>query len=172
MQRNELERIFDEHAAYAFAIFRRFTVCDADARDLLQDWLVKLARGVDSLDDIDNERAYLMRVAYRHAVDWTRRVGVRKRTGEAAAEEKSIEQLFKSTPDPDREFLRASLEDSLSELPREQQIEVQLRLWEGLSFAEIGHTIGVSTNTAASRYRYGIEKLRSSLQPVYDEFKN
>ena len=133
---------------------------------------MKLARGVDSLAKIDNERAYLMRVAYRHAVDWTRRVGVRKRTRDAAAEEKSIELLFKSTPDPDREFLRKSLEGSLAELPRDQQIAVQLRLWEGLSFSEIGDTIGVSTNTAASRYRYGIEKLRESLRPVYNEFKN
>ncbi len=172
MQRPELERIYDEHASCAFAIFRRFTHCDADARDLLQDWLVKLARGLESLADIENERAYLMKVAYRHAVDWTRRVGVRKRTVDAASQEKLVEQLFKSGPNPDREYLRESLEDSLSELPREQQVAVQLRLWEGLSFSEIGEVIGTSTNTAASRYRYGIEKLRESLRPVYDEFTN
>ncbi|MDF1813438.1 MAG: RNA polymerase sigma factor [Verrucomicrobiales bacterium] len=172
MQRNELERIYDDHALCAFAIFKRFADCDADARDLLQDWLVKLARGIDSLSEVQDERAYLMRIAYRHAVDWKRRVGVRKRTKEAATEENVIEQLFKSTPDPDREFLREALESSLTELPRDQQIAVQLRLWEGLSFSQIGDVIGVSTNTAASRYRYGIEKLRTALQPVYDEFTN
>jgi len=173
MQRNELERIYDEHAAQAFSIFCRFTYCDADARDLLQDWLVKLARGVDSLEGIENERAWLMRVAYRHAVDWTRRVGVRKKTHEGAVEEeKLIQQIFISTPDPDREFLREALESGLEALPNEQQIAVQLRLWEGLSFAEIGEVIGVSTNTAASRYRYGIEKLRESLKPIYDELSN
>lgn len=170
MQRSELKRIYDEHAACAFSIFRRFASCDADARDLLQDWLVKLARGVDSLDAIDNERAYLMRVAYRHAVDWTRRVGTRRKNQRAATEESRIEQIFKSTPDPDREFLRQSLEACLVDLPADQQIAVQLRLWEGLSFAEIGAVTGTSTNTAASRYRYGIEKLRETLRPVYEEF--
>ncbi len=170
MQRSELERIYDEHAACAFSIFRRFASCDADARDLLQDWLVKLARGVDTLDSVDNERAYLMRIAYRHAVDWTRRVRTRRNTQHAAAGENQIEQIFKSTPDPDREFLRQSLESCLIDLPPDQQIAVQLRLWEGLSFAEIGDVTGTSTNTAASRYRYGIEKLRETLRPVYEEF--
>ena len=170
MQRSELERIYDEHASCAFAIFRRFANCDADARDLLQDWLVKLARGVESLEAVDNERAYLMRVAYRHAVDWTRRVGTRKNTQHAVSEESQIEQIFKTTLDPDREFLRQSLESCLVDLPADQQIAVQLRLWEGLSFSEIGDVTNTSTNTAASRYRYGIEKLRETLRPVYEEF--
>lgn len=170
MQRSELERIYDEHASCAFSIFQRFATCDADARDLLQDWLVKLARGVDTLDKVENERAYLMRVAYRHAVDWTRRVGARRKTQNAATEEIQIEQIFKTAPDPDREFLRQSLESCLVDLPADQQIAVQLRLWEGLSFSEIGDVTGTSTNTAASRYRYGIEKLRETLRPIYEEF--
>ena len=90
MQRTELERIYDDHARCAFAIFRRFTNCEADARDLLQDWLVKLARGLESLADVKDERAYLMKVAYRHAVDWTRRVGVRRKTRDAAAAETEL----------------------------------------------------------------------------------
>jgi len=170
MQQSELERIYDEHASCAFSIFRKFANCDADARDLLQDWLVKLARGVETHDSVENERAYLMRVAYRHAVDWTRRVGSRKKTQHAATEENRIVQIFKSTPDPDREFLRESLESCLVDLPSEQQIAVQLHLWEGLSFSEIGDVTGTSINTAASRYRYGIQKLRETLRPVYDEF--
>ena len=169
MDRNELERIYDEHASCAFAIFRRFTANDSDARDLLQDWLVKLANS-KPLDSIENERAFLMKVAYRHAVDASRKAGSRRRTLDNARFEKISEKLLKSAPDPDREFLRSSLESALTSLPFEQQIAVQLRLWDGLTFAEIADTIGVSTNTAASRYRYGIEKLRDSLRPVYEEF--
>ena len=33
-----------------------------------------------------------------------------------------------------------------------------------LTFAEIGRVLGVSPNTAASRYRYALEKLRAMLQ--------
>jgi RNA polymerase sigma-70 factor (ECF subfamily) len=168
MLRDELERIYDEHAPCAFALFHRFASCDADARDLLQDWLVKVARGHDSLDDIENERAYLMRIAYRHAVDWTRRVRSRRRTRDTV-EEQNLHPTFSEMRDPDRDTIRQSLECSLAELPRDQQLAVQMKLWDGLTFAEIGEVLEISTNTAASRYRYGIEKMREALRPVYDE---
>jgi RNA polymerase sigma-70 factor (ECF subfamily) len=36
-------------------------------------------------------------------------------------------------------------------------------VFDGLTFREIASVCGVSANTAASRYRYGIEKLRDAL---------
>ena len=168
MKEAELERIYDEHARCAFALFRRFSKCDSDARDLLQDWLVKIARGLDSLDEVENERAYLLRIAYRHAVDWSRRVGVRKRTRDALRDEDSL-STFTPEQDPDRDFFRQSLETSLAALPLDQQMAVQLKLWDELTFSEIADVLGISPNTAASRYRYGIEKLQTTLRPIYDE---
>ena len=35
----------------------------------------------------------------------------------------------------------------------------------------IAETLGISPNTAASRYRYGLDKLRQRLRPLYDEIK-
>jgi len=48
---------------------------------------------------------------------------------------------------------------------------VHLKLWEGLTFAEIAATLDIPPNTAASRYRYGLDKLRERLRPLYDEIK-
>ena len=42
-------------------------------------------------------------------------------------------------------------------------------LWDDMTFAEIGAVLDVSPHTAASRYRYGLAKLREALRPVYDE---
>lgn len=42
-----------------------------------------------------------------------------------------------------------------------------LKVWAGLTFAEIGNITGVSLNTAASRYRYAMERLRPSLQEFW-----
>lgn len=61
------------------------------------------------------------------------------------------------------------MEESIADLPQDQQLAVQLRLWDGLSFAEMAEVLDVSTNTAASRYRYGIDKLRQALRPIYNE---
>jgi DNA-directed RNA polymerase specialized sigma24 family protein len=46
---------------------------------------------------------------------------------------------------------------------------VGLEIDGGLTFAEIGAVAGISPNTAASRYRYALEKLRILL---IDSFVN
>ena len=51
-------------------------------------------------------------------------------------------------------------ESALRTLPPEQREVVYLKVYEGLTFQEIGERCGVSLNTAASRYRYAIEALR------------
>jgi len=48
---------------------------------------------------------------------------------------------------------------------------VHLKLWEGLTFEQIAGTLDIPLNTAASRYRYGIDKLRGHLRLLYDEIK-
>jgi RNA polymerase sigma-70 factor (ECF subfamily) len=48
---------------------------------------------------------------------------------------------------------------------------LHLKLWEKLTFDAIAQTLDIPPNTAASRYRYGIDKLRERLRPIYDEIK-
>ena len=48
-------------------------------------------------------------------------------------------------------------------LPADQKEAVFLKVVDGLTFKEIGAVCGVSANTAASRYRYGIAKLREAV---------
>jgi RNA polymerase sigma-70 factor (ECF subfamily) len=43
---------------------------------------------------------------------------------------------------------------------------VHLKIWEDLTFGEIAETLEIPANTAASRYRYAIEKLGSQLRPL------
>jgi DNA-directed RNA polymerase specialized sigma24 family protein len=42
---------------------------------------------------------------------------------------------------------------------------IHLKIYEGLTFAEIAEPTGASPNTAASRYRYAINTRREQLQP-------
>ncbi len=54
---------------------------------------------------------------------------------------------------------------ALSAVPYEQREVVVLHLQAGETFRRIAGRQGVSTNTAKSRYRYGLDKLRSLLNP-------
>jgi RNA polymerase sigma-70 factor (ECF subfamily) len=56
------------------------------------------------------------------------------------------------------------LEQALRTLPPEQRELVALKIEGDLTFGEIAVVLGISPNTAASRYRYALEKLRLALQ--------
>jgi RNA polymerase sigma-70 factor (ECF subfamily) len=58
-----------------------------------------------------------------------------------------------------------SLQAALIELPDEQREVVMMRIWSGMTLEEIAAATQVSLNTAASRYRYALEKLRQKLKP-------
>ena len=55
------------------------------------------------------------------------------------------------------------INSALHQLPYEQQEIIILHLQSGLKFKEIAKSQNVSINTIQSRYRYGIDKLRSML---------
>lgn len=168
MEQDELERIYDEHALCACSLFRRFSPCEADVRDLLQDWLVRIARNVDPNEAIENERAYVLRIAYRLAVDWSRRRETRNRYHQEAAENFASSEGVAAVNRDGQRFQR-EVERAIGLLPQEQQVVVQLKLWDELTFAEIAEVTGVPANTVASRYRYGITKLKEELKRWYEE---
>jgi RNA polymerase sigma-70 factor (ECF subfamily) len=165
----EIEQLYDEHAQSLFAFLLNFTRDEADTRDLLQEIFVKLAREPGLLDGVREERAFLIRLAHNAAIDMIRRRGTRERTKENFAAE--IISPLAQTSDPDEKTFRDELSVALGELPEEQRAVVHLKLWEGLTFEEIAATLEIPPNTAASRYRYGLDKLRGRLRPLYEEIK-
>jgi RNA polymerase sigma-70 factor (ECF subfamily) len=58
---------------------------------------------------------------------------------------------------------RLAVEQALRDLPADQREVLHLKIYEGWTFAEIAALSGESTNTVASRYRYGLSKLRARL---------
>jgi len=166
---SELERLYDEHASALFAFLLNFTRDENDTRDVLQEIFIKLARQPDLLRSARDERAFLLRLAHNAAIDLMRRRGARSRQHEQfGAEQISV---FAPTSDPDEAALRTDLSTALGELPADQRAVVHLKLWAGLTFEEIAAALEIPPNTAASRYRYGLDKLRVRLRPLYDEIK-
>ena len=168
--RIDVAQLYDGHAPSLFAFLLNFTRDENDTRDLLQEIFVKIAREPSLLDGIENERAFLIRLAHNLAIDLIRRRSSRERTKENFAAEKL--SVFAPTGDPDEEFFRKELSIALADLPEDQRAVVHLKLWEGLSFEAIAEALEIPPNTAASRYRYGIDKLRERLRPLYKEITN
>jgi len=165
----DLERLYDEHAGPIYAFLLNLARNEADARDVLQNIFVKLAANPDLLGGVREERAFLLRLAHNAAIDLMRRRGTRDKVRDQFAAE--IISPFAPSCDPDEQAFRAALAEALGGLPAEQRSVVHLKLWEGLTFEQIATALGLSPNTAASRYRYGLDKLRVLLRPMYEEIK-
>jgi RNA polymerase sigma-70 factor (ECF subfamily) len=52
----------------------------------------------------------------------------------------------------------------LAALPPEQREVIVLKIWNQCTFEEIGALLDISPNTAAGRYRYGLQKIKSQLE--------
>jgi RNA polymerase sigma-70 factor (ECF subfamily) len=163
----DLGRIYDEHASSLFAYLFNLTRNEAETRDLLQDLFCKLARCPPALAHVRDERAWLIRLAHHLFIDGYRRRASRERTADRAAGEGA--HIFEPADESDEESFRRALSDAMQTLPVDQREIVHLKLWEEMTFADIAATLGISLNTAASRYRYGIDKLRDALRPLYEE---
>ena len=59
--------------------------------------------------------------------------------------------------------VREQLEEKLKQLPSKFAEVIVMKVWGEKTFAEIGEALDISQNTAASRYRYGLEALKKSL---------
>jgi len=169
MAQAEIERLYDEHAQAVFAFLLNFTRHEADTRDLLQELFVKLAKRPELLDGLRDERAFLLRLAHNQALDLIRRRGTREKYQEQLAGETAL--IFAPASEPDADAFREALDAALGEIPADQRAVVHLKLWEGLTFEQIAELLGIPLNTAASRYRYGLDKLRERLRPLYDEIR-
>lgn len=167
MADHNLERLYD---AYAFGLFHylvTFTKNEADAKDLLQEVFIRLARGLKV--DLQNEQAFLFRLAHNLSIDWLRRRKVRWDSEEQLLRDQESSGGAVAAPDAQR--LAGALAEALKTLPDAQRTIAQLKLWDGLTFEQIAEIQNIPLNTAASRYRYALEKLRTLLLPLYKELK-
>jgi RNA polymerase sigma-70 factor (ECF subfamily) len=130
-----------------------------DAEDAVQEVFVGLVRARRSLARVTDLRAYLF-AALRHAA-------ARLASHRPAECPLPPEELVGEAPPP-RQGPAAEtaerLERALRALPPEQRELLVLKVDGGLTFAEIAKVLGINANTAASRYRYALEKLRAALQ--------
>ena len=70
---DELERLYDAHAGVLYGFLFNFTRNESEARDLLQEVFVKIARDPRLVAGAKDERGFLIRLTHNLAVDSFRR---------------------------------------------------------------------------------------------------
>ena len=145
----DVRRLYEEHGrallAYACALLRD----PSAAEDVLHQVFLKLLRGRTSMNGAP--LPYLFRAVRNTALNHIR--------GQSREVELGDHAVWLESPDGSRET-SVALQSALKSLSAEQREIVVLKVWGQLTFEEAAAVIGVSPNTAASRYRYGIDKLK------------
>ena len=111
---------------------------------------------------VASNRGLLYAIVRSTALDFIRRDSRRARREQTALAdaEESIEPMFEFEDET-----QVALAAALDRLPHDQREVVVMKIWNELTFAEIGQALGISQNTAASRYRYALAGLKRILQP-------
>ena len=137
---------------------RRWRASRADAEDIVQDAFVRFWRREGSLEN----RALLYAAVRSAALDRLRREQRRARREATVAFDRAQHDEPQFTEMDEGQRLLA---EAVERLPDEQREVVVLKVWNELTFAEIGKVLEISQNTAASRYRYALNTLKKTLQP-------
>jgi len=131
-----------------------------DAEDAVQDAFTALVRSRRRLTEVRDLTAYVFTVLRRSAARYAVRRARQRGMSDAAAD------LAMAEAHPQRPggLHCDRLQRALSALPPAQREVIALKIDGELTFAQIARVTGVSINTAASRYRYALEKLRAALK--------
>jgi RNA polymerase sigma-70 factor (ECF subfamily) len=137
---------------------RQWVQSAADAEDIVQEAFVRFWRRNHNLGN----RGLLYAMVRSIALDLIRKDTRRaRREAVAVAEsEQSTEPQFQLEDESQQALALA-----LNRLPNDQREVLVMKIWNDLTFAEIGEALGISQNTAASRYRYGLAALKKTLPP-------
>ena len=152
----KLEEAYD---LYGDPLYRYLTAVlgsAEDAEDVLQETFCRFARYSARWALVRDPKSFAFRCARNEAHRF-----LEKRISERAEAKAFRPELVSSIlrgPDPAAEV---RLSEALAGLPAEQREAVLLKEFEGLTFRAIGSVCGIRANTAASRYRYGMDRLRA-----------
>jgi RNA polymerase sigma-70 factor (ECF subfamily) len=159
MSSSQISSLYDAHAPALFRFLMTLCRHEADTRDLLQEVFLRAARRPAG-ELLRDPAAWLFRTARNLHIDHLRRHGARDRAmGRLALEPQEEEEKAGDDESP----APVPVASALAALPEEQRAVLHLKIWEDLTFARIGEILDIPANTAASRYRYALEKLRSLL---------
>jgi RNA polymerase sigma-70 factor, ECF subfamily len=147
------ERLYRAKAAELILYGRALGLSHGEAEDVVQETFLALLQRSTLPEEPER---YCVRSFRNRALNYRRSLW-RRLTRELESS-RWFEKSPQETP-AERAAMRC-----LAELPVAQREVIVLKIWHRCTFDEIGELLGISANTAAGRYRYGVEKLRACLR--------
>ena len=156
--------LVDRHHGVVFRSCAAILSDEDLAADASQNSFLKAFRAIDRFRGEAAFRTWLLAIAGNEARGLLRKVKQRR---EDTLDD--LDVLAAPGNDPSAEVvLRSEVERVravLADLPEKQKLSVTLRIFDGLSFREIGEIIDSTEGSARVNYHHGIRRLRELLEP-------
>ena len=153
-----LEKFYETKAAGLILYGRALGLSHGEAEDVLQETFLALMQRLQLPSQPEN---YCLRSFRNRALNYKRSLW-RRLTRELEAE-----RWFEKSPGESP--VECAAMRCLAELPVEQREVIVLKIWNQLTFEAIGGLLEILPNTAAGRYRYGLQKMKFKLEGVFYE---
>ncbi len=154
-----VELMWDRYAGDLLAYLQAVLCSRHDAEDVLQTVFVRIVQKRHKLAKARHLDAYVYSIARNEAF---RLIGRRKRKRKVEAVNEIWLTVTEEKPGPNE--LAEELQAALARLPQPQREVIVMKVYKQKTFSDISRLLGLSANTVASRYRYGMEKLRTLLE--------
>ena len=149
------EALYEAKAAELVLYGRALGLSHGESQDVLHETFVALIQRSNRPDKPDH---YCVRTFRNKALNYRRSLWRR-----LSREWESLRWFERG---PVESSIERQAMAALTRLPREQREVIVLKIWHEYTFEEIGEILEISPNTAAGRYRYGLQKLRDALNGV------
>ena len=178
----KIEAVYKDERKRLLGYIRNRIPDRIEAEDILQDIFYQLTIGFNDIRRIESLTAWLYKVADNRITDLFRKTKhVSISYSENAKNDEdgplTLEEILPSLAsshddDEIKELIWEAIEDTLSELPKEQRSVFVANEFEDMSFKEISEKTGIGINTLISRKRYAVLALRERLNELYKLLKN
>ena len=160
--RDALRAVYEKYADDLLTLAANLLDDKIGAEDVVQDVFVKFAESPDKFRLAGNLKSFLAKCVANRSRDYLR-MKTRRQTAAANNAERKLPEAKSPVQLVINNEELTKLENAMTELPYEQREAVVLHLHGEMRFRQIAKMQGVSTKTVQSRYRYGLDKLRSSM---------
>jgi RNA polymerase sigma factor (sigma-70 family) len=154
-----LARIYEKYKTDMLVLAMALLNDKSAAEDIMHDVFLSFVINIDKFGLTGSLKGYLLTCLANRVRN------LNKAKHQQGVELDTPEPVSSGSDEPPRAIMcneqLQQLSNATAQLPYDQREVIMLHFQAGMTFRNIGKSLGISANTAKSRYRYGLDKLRS-----------
>lgn len=163
MNKNEFEHLINQHKDKLFRFALSILKNNEDAKDAVQEVVLKLWKYKSSLDKTRNTESFCLKAIKNQCLDVIRKQKQQTNYQNNRSGDSFVEPIFENID------LIEILKKELNNLPPQQRIAIELKDFQGYDYEEISEMLDQSINSIRANVSRGRKKLHEIFK---EELKN